>query len=231
MTLFCDLFALKAPAPDPVLLAFGRPAPEASDRRVAARVASPADHRQRATRAMTPGSETMAPEAEASVEARPQAKRSRRRPAALRSKGSRARGRLTARGATRSGQAIFLPCAAARGAARRRRGRSRARVLDLDDPQDVPDSGRRSRPPRRSPCRRFPPRSSGRARRTPGSARRGRGGPPSSALRSGTRHASCVCVSAVPVVLRVTVSCDPPPQRKMIRSSSSRRMSSPSVSW
>lgn len=53
----------------------------------------------------------------------------------------------------------------------------------------------------------------------------------SAARRSGTRQAIWVWVSDVPAVLPEITSCVPPPQRKTIRSSSSRMISSPSVSW
>ena len=52
------------------------------------------------------------------------------------------------------------------------------------------------------------------------------------ARMSGTRQAICVWLSRVPIVLFVTTSCVPPPQRNTIRSSSSSRaISSPSTSW
>jgi hypothetical protein len=48
---------------------------------------------------------------------------------------------------------------------------------------------------------------------------------------SGTRHAICVWVSAVPTVLSVTAICVPPPHRKTMRSpGSSRSTSSPNLS-
>ena len=46
------------------------------------------------------------------------------------------------------------------------------------------------------------------------------------ALMSGTRQAICVCVSDVPVVLSVTTSCVPPPERNTIRSPGSSRATS-----
>jgi diguanylate cyclase (GGDEF)-like protein/putative nucleotidyltransferase with HDIG domain len=59
VTLFCDLFGVEAPKPDPALTGIGFPV-ESRDRRVTGRSASAADHRQRATRATPPGSKTMA---------------------------------------------------------------------------------------------------------------------------------------------------------------------------
>jgi len=63
VTLFCDLFAVDAPKPDPVLGDFGR-SPEAGDRRVVERLASAADHRHRASRSLPAGSRTMASDGE-----------------------------------------------------------------------------------------------------------------------------------------------------------------------
>ena len=73
VTLFCDLFATKAPAADPTLVSVLAPSAEPGDRRVSGRVAGrvvePSDEvRRRATRASIPGSETMAPDAAARME-------------------------------------------------------------------------------------------------------------------------------------------------------------------
>jgi putative nucleotidyltransferase with HDIG domain len=76
VTLFCDLFAVAAPAPDPAMLARGTPAENVRDRRVTERAASADDHRRRATRAV-PSSKTMAPEGEMTMDlrGRPETKR------------------------------------------------------------------------------------------------------------------------------------------------------------
>lgn len=60
VTLFCDLFAVNAPAPDPALLALIAPTTDVPDRRVGERAASAADHRRRATRTAPSGTKTMA---------------------------------------------------------------------------------------------------------------------------------------------------------------------------
>jgi diguanylate cyclase (GGDEF)-like protein/putative nucleotidyltransferase with HDIG domain len=67
VTLFCDLFAVDAPRPDPALAGVGR-RHETEDRRVTQRAASAADHRQRATRAQSASSKTMASDAEMTMD-------------------------------------------------------------------------------------------------------------------------------------------------------------------
>ena len=68
VTLFCDLFAAVAPAPDPTIRAVDRPATGATDRRIRERAASADDHRQRASRATSPSTKTMASEAQMTVD-------------------------------------------------------------------------------------------------------------------------------------------------------------------
>jgi diguanylate cyclase (GGDEF)-like protein/putative nucleotidyltransferase with HDIG domain len=64
VTLFCDLFAVSPPVPDPALAALARPPVDARDRRLTERVATAADHRRRASRALSPSTRTMASEGE-----------------------------------------------------------------------------------------------------------------------------------------------------------------------
>jgi diguanylate cyclase (GGDEF)-like protein/putative nucleotidyltransferase with HDIG domain len=74
VTLFCDLYAVTAPEPDPAVVAFGTP-PVTRDRRIAERATSAAGHRQRASRAMPATSRTMASDGEVTIDlgARPAA--------------------------------------------------------------------------------------------------------------------------------------------------------------
>ncbi|HEY6013023.1 MAG TPA: diguanylate cyclase [Candidatus Limnocylindrales bacterium] len=67
VTLFCDLFASAAPAPDPAMLALGARA-DSGDRRVGDRAATADDHRRRASRANAPATRTMASAADATME-------------------------------------------------------------------------------------------------------------------------------------------------------------------
>ena len=67
VTLFCDLFAATAPKPDPALVGLTAPA-GTRDRRIVERVASAADHRQRASRAMPASSKTMASNGEMTMD-------------------------------------------------------------------------------------------------------------------------------------------------------------------
>jgi diguanylate cyclase (GGDEF)-like protein/putative nucleotidyltransferase with HDIG domain len=71
VTLFCDLFAVAAPVPDPAILALSGPATETADRRRAERAASADDHRRRATRTAPPATKTMASDARATMELGP----------------------------------------------------------------------------------------------------------------------------------------------------------------
>ncbi|MGZ8439053.1 MAG: bifunctional diguanylate cyclase/phosphohydrolase [Candidatus Limnocylindrales bacterium] len=75
VTLFCDLFAVAAPTPDPAMRALGRPATRVTDRRITEQAASTDDHRRRASRAAPPSTKTMASDVEMTVgfEARPAA--------------------------------------------------------------------------------------------------------------------------------------------------------------
>ena len=67
VALFCDLYAVNAPKPDPAVVALAA-SPATHDRRVAQRAVSAADHRQRASRAMPPTSKTMASDGEMTME-------------------------------------------------------------------------------------------------------------------------------------------------------------------
>jgi diguanylate cyclase (GGDEF)-like protein len=62
VTLFCDLYAVAPPAPDPALLALEASAAETRDRRITERAASADDHRRRASRAVPSNTKTMASE-------------------------------------------------------------------------------------------------------------------------------------------------------------------------
>ncbi len=62
VTLFCDLFAVTAPAPDPRVPELGARASGTHDRRVEEQQASPEDHRKRASRAGPSSTKTMASE-------------------------------------------------------------------------------------------------------------------------------------------------------------------------
>ena len=68
VTLFCDLFAVTAPTPDPSILAFGTPPTDRHDRQIAERTASAHDHRRRAARTVPTSTKTMAFGGEATIE-------------------------------------------------------------------------------------------------------------------------------------------------------------------
>jgi putative nucleotidyltransferase with HDIG domain len=93
VTLFCDLFAVDAPRPDPGLASFGRQ-PDTVDRRVTQRAASAAEHRQRDTRAQAASSKTMASDAGITMDlrGRPAAARPNAKPPSRADGGGRATG-------------------------------------------------------------------------------------------------------------------------------------------
>ncbi|HEX7948832.1 MAG TPA: diguanylate cyclase [Candidatus Limnocylindrales bacterium] len=68
VTLFCDLFAVTAPKPDPTMVPLEMAAAEDRERRIVDPAATPEDHRRRATRDAPPSTKTMASEAQATME-------------------------------------------------------------------------------------------------------------------------------------------------------------------